>query len=109
MNRFISSSVGVLRVLGFLEGMSLVALVLVAVPVKYLLNNPALVKAIGPVHGVLFLLFVFKALQVGVEKQWRFRETTWKVLLACLIPFGTFVIDYWILRKLHNAERTPAN
>lgn len=46
------------------------------------------------------LLFIFNALSTGVEQKWSFRETTWKVLLACIIPFGTFYIDYKILRKL---------
>jgi len=43
---------------------------------------------------------VFNALRVGVEQQWKFRETTWKVLVACFVPFGTFYIDYKILRKI---------
>jgi hypothetical protein len=39
----------------------------IAVPMKYIYGNPALVKVIGQVHGVLFLLFVFNTLRVGVE------------------------------------------
>ncbi len=71
---------------------------------KHYLGNPASVKLIGPIHGALFLLFVFNAVSVGVEQQWKFRETTWKVLIACLIPFGTFYIDYTILRNLKTDE-----
>ena len=59
----------------------------------------------GPVHGGLFLLFVFNALRVGVEQGWKSTQTTWKVLLACVIPLGTFYIDYKILSRLHAAER----
>lgn len=98
MKKFITASNGRLRLLAFLEGISLLLLVFVAVPLKYSGNNPDLVKTIGPVHGALFLLFVLNALRYGVEQQWKFRETTWKVLLACIIPFGTFYIDYTILR-----------
>jgi len=39
-----------------------------------------------------------------VEQSWKFRTTTWKVLLACIVPFGTFIIDYMVLAKLHRAE-----
>jgi len=100
MNALITSRIGRLRLLGMLEGSSLILLVFVAVPVKYFLHNPAWVKAIGPVHGILFLLFVITTFQVAIEKEWRFSSITWKVLLACIIPFGTFYIDRKILREL---------
>ncbi|WP_312076738.1 DUF3817 domain-containing protein [Chryseobacterium sp.] len=54
----------------------------------------------GPIHGSLFLLFLFNTLSVGVEQNWKFKYTTLKVLLACIIPFGTFYIDRKILSKL---------
>lgn len=94
------TKIGRLRILAILEGISLLTLVFIAVPMKYGLGNPALVKMMGPVHGTLFLLFLFNTLSVGVEQQWKFRETTWKVLLACFIPFGTFYIDHKILSRL---------
>ncbi len=104
MKHYFITSVGRLRVLAFLEGVSLLVLVFVAVPMKHFFDNPAAVKAIGPVHGALFLLFIFNALRVGVEERWKFRETTWKVLLACFVPFGTFYIDYSILRNLDSRD-----
>lgn len=54
----------------------------------------------GPLHGALFLLFIFNTLSVGVEQQWKFRQTTYKVMIACIIPFGTFYIDRKILSKI---------
>jgi len=74
-------------------------------PIKYLGNDPSWVKAIGPIHGVLFVLFVFNALGVGVEQKWGFFQTTWKALLASMIPFGTFYLDYTLLRNIHAAEK----
>ena len=100
MTNLLTTNIGRLRLLGILEGISLLILVGIAVPVKYIGGNPALVKAIGPVHGVLFLLFVINTLSVGVERNWQFKTTTWKVLLACIIPFGTFYIDRTILSKV---------
>ncbi len=94
------SKIGRLRLLGILEGISLLVLVGIAVPMKYAVGNPSLVKAIGPIHGVLFLLFVFNTLSVGIEYKWRFGTTTWKVLLACIIPFGTFYVDRSILSRM---------
>lgn len=100
MKHYFVTSVGRLRLLAFIEGISLLVLIFVAVPMKHFFDNPVLVKVIGPVHGALFLLFIFNTLRVGVEEGWKFRATTWKVLLACIVPFGTFYIDYSILRRI---------
>jgi integral membrane protein len=100
MTKFFTTSIGRLRLLAFLEGISLLILVFVAVPLKYAVQDPSWTKIMGPIHGALFLFFIFNALRVGIEQNWKFRETTWKVLLACVIPFGTFYVDYQILRKM---------
>lgn len=105
MTHFFKTQVGRLRLIGYLEGISLLVLLFIAVPLKYYFNDPSLVKRIGPIHGALFMLFVFYTISVGVEEKWRFKETTWKVLLACIVPFGTFYIDRHILK---NADRPEA-
>ncbi|MCD8540678.1 MAG: DUF3817 domain-containing protein [Leadbetterella sp.] len=104
MKKYFTTSTGRLRLLAFLEGLSLLVLVFIAVPLKYYFSDPSWVKAIGPVHGALFLLFVFNALRTGVEQQWKFTEITWNVLVACIVPFGTFYIDYKVLRHLQGEE-----
>ncbi len=100
MNRFVNSSIGRLRLLAILEGLSLLLLVFVSVPLKYIFGIPQLSSVLGPIHGILFLLFVFITISVGVEYNWKFKQTTWKVLIACIIPFGTFYIDRKILSKI---------
>ncbi|WP_409014538.1 DUF3817 domain-containing protein [Dyadobacter sp. CY327] len=42
---------------------------------------------------LLFTFFVFTTLSVGVTYRWKYLEMSWKVLLACIIPLGTFYID----------------
>ena len=105
MNKYFSTNIGRLRIIGFFEGISLLILIFIAMPMKYLYGNPALVKTVGQLHGILFLLFVFNTLSVGVEQKWRFKDTTWKVLLACIVPFGTFYIDSKILSKIPMEEK----
>ncbi|MEB3347095.1 DUF3817 domain-containing protein [Aquimarina gracilis] len=101
MKHYFNTNIGRLRILAFLEGISLLLLVFIAVPIKYILLNPTLVKWVGQIHGILFILFIFNTLKVGVEERWSFKKTTWKVILACFIPFGTFYIDTKILAKVH--------
>jgi integral membrane protein len=100
MKNLFNTRIGRLRIIAFLEGISLLVLVCIAVPMKYAFDDPSLVRSLGPVHGILFLLFIFNTLGAGIEQRWNFRTTTWKVLIACIIPFGTFYIDWKILRML---------
>lgn len=100
MIHLFKTNTGRLRIIGFLEGISLLALIFIAVPLKHFADDPAMVKTLGPIHGALFLLFVFNTLSVGITQHWKFNETTWKVLLACLIPFGTFYVDSKILSRI---------
>jgi integral membrane protein len=100
MTKYCTTSIGRLRLSGFLEGVSFLVLLFIAMPMKYMFNEPTLVRIIGAIHGGLFLLFVLITLQVAVEKKWKFTDITWKVLLASVIPFATFYIDSKILRKL---------
>ena len=99
MKNLFKTNIGRLRILGFLEGTSLLLLVFVGVPLKYFASASTFVKVLGPVHGALFLLFLFNTLSVAVAHGWKFKTTTWKVLLACLVPFGTFYVDRTILRR----------
>ena len=100
MLNLLKTNIGRLRILAFLEGISLLILVFITVPMKYFFHNPLGSKMIGPIHGALFLLFLINTLSVGVEQNWKFKTTTWKVILACFIPFGTFYIDKKILSKI---------
>lgn len=104
MKNLITTNVGRLRIIGFLEGLSLLILVFIAVPLKYYFGYPKATQTLGSLHGALFLLFIFNTLSVGVEQKWNFKHTTWKVLLACMVPFGTFYIDYKILSKINTAK-----
>ena len=100
MIQSLKTNIGKLRLIGFLEGTSLILLVFIGTPLKYISQNTELVKILGPIHGALFLIYVFNTFSVAISEKWEFKKTTWKVLIACLIPFGTFYIDKKILAPL---------
>ena len=103
MKRFLNNDIGRFRLIAFLEGLSLIILVFVGMPLKYFMEAPMMVEVIGPIHGGLFLLYVFIAIRVAIEAEWKFFWTTSMVLLASFVPFGTFYVDHKILKPLHIA------
>ncbi|MEZ4815623.1 MAG: DUF3817 domain-containing protein [Bdellovibrionota bacterium] len=82
----------IFRIVAFLEGLSFLLLLFVGVPVKYLMGNPVLVKALGMPHGLLFVGYVVLAVNLYVEFDWPKKKLGW-ALLASILPFGTFVFD----------------
>lgn len=100
MLQLFKTKIGRLRLLGFLEGLSLLVLVFIAVPLKYLYHNPEWSRLLGPVHGAVFLLFLLNTFSVAIEHSWKFKTVTWKILAASFIPFGTFYIDHKFLKHI---------
>ncbi|MFY0629105.1 MAG: DUF3817 domain-containing protein [Flavobacteriaceae bacterium] len=87
----------VFRVVSFLEGTSYLLLLFVATPIKYLLDDPQYVKILGMPHGLLFVAYIVLAYLIKDEMKWN-GKTFGIVLLASIIPFGTFYVDKKYLR-----------
>ncbi|MBD2715036.1 DUF3817 domain-containing protein [Microvirga sp. STR05] len=94
----LSTSLGRLRVVGFLEGWSFLILLLVAMPLKYLAGEPLAVRYVGMAHGVLFVAYVLLVLQNALEHSWNLRKTA-LALVASFIPLGTFWADKHLFRS----------
>lgn len=47
------------------EGTSFLVLLLIAMPLKYMANMPLMVKYVGWVHGVLFILYIVNVALLG--------------------------------------------
>jgi integral membrane protein len=86
------SALSTLRLYGFLEGLSFLVLLFVAMPLKYLAGLPVAVRVAGSAHGLLFLLFCSALFRVATEHQWPARRTL-SALGASLLPGGTFVLN----------------
>ncbi|MBL0341420.1 MAG: DUF3817 domain-containing protein [Bacteroidetes bacterium] len=104
MLELIKSKIGWLRILGFFEGMSLLVLLFIAMPLKYIFQKPETTSIVGAIHGGLFVLFVFYVIVMAVQNNWKFSVITWKLLLASVVPFGTFYADKVILSKMDANE-----
>ena len=83
----------ILRVISYLEGISYILLLFIAVPIKYYANDPSLVKLLGMPHGLLFVAFVILSFVNSKKYNWSFIKTI-VVLISSIVPFGTFYVDY---------------
>tara|TARA_B100001146_G_scaffold219245_2_gene226152 strand:+ start:247 stop:528 length:282 start_codon:yes stop_codon:yes gene_type:complete len=80
------------QIISILEGVSLLLILFVSMPLKYMFDMPEANQVIGMAHGILFLVYVVMAILVKSELNWNFKILL--IVLACsIIPFGTFWMD----------------
>lgn len=87
----------IFRIIAFVEGISYLLLLFIAVPIKYLLANDSFVKLLGMPHGVLFIAYVLLAIIFILKKNTPLKESI-IILIASLIPLGTFYVDKKFLK-----------
>jgi integral membrane protein len=82
------------------EGISLVVLIFIAMPLKWVFELPAMVTYVGWIHGILFILYMLVLYPTSRKLRWSFQTAMFGVI-ASILPFGPFLFD----RKLKKQER----
>lgn len=78
--------------IALLEGISLLALLFFAMPMKYIFDQEIYVKTIGMAHGILFIIYILIAVILKYTQNWSYKLLA-IVSLASIIPFGTFYVE----------------
>lgn len=88
----------IFRYVALFEGVTTLALFLVAMPLKYWFGYPELVRPVGMIHGGAWL-FYLAAMLVCLPRAgltgWQWLRT----FIASLFPFGTFLNDPMLRRR----------
>lgn len=88
------------RIISIMEGISLIVLMFIAMPLKWIFELPDMVKYTGWIHGILFILYVLILFPTSKSLKWTFGNTL-IALIASILPFGPFLFD----RKLKAEEK----
>lgn len=80
------------RKIAFIEGLSYLLLLFVAMPLKYIWMIPEPVKYTGWAHGMLFMAYVVLLFACAFTYKWTLIRTA-GYFLASLLPFLPFVVE----------------
>jgi integral membrane protein len=86
-----------MRYIALAEATSFIALLIASI-VKRTGGSEVGVQILGPIHGVLFIAYVVIALNLRPRAGWSGKATFW-ILVGAVIPFGGYVVDWWLLRQ----------
>ena len=97
--------IGKFRLTGFVEGVSYILLLGVAMPLKYyfgdvtvdesgakVYENGIYVSIVGMAHGILFTLYCLQLFLTMRKHKWSLGYSTY-LFFAAFVPFGTFYTD----------------
>ena len=92
----------IFTVVGFLEGLSYLALFFNMLVIKN--TNIELYEKIlfplGMAHGLLVVLYIVMAIMLKIELKWSFKKFI-LICIASLIPFGTFYSEKnWLYKDI---------
>jgi integral membrane protein len=90
------STLSIFKKVAIAEGISYLALLLIAMPLKYFAGMPLAVKYTGWAHGLLFVLYGALVIMCWMEYKWKFGKTL-LVMVCSLLPFAPFIIE----KRLH--------
>lgn len=80
------------RLISFLEAISFIVLLCIAMPLKYIWEMPQMVQIVGMAHGVLFILYIIFSIYAWRVLQWSLQKLF--IAIACsVLPFGPFYVD----------------
>lgn len=95
------STLSIFKKVAIAEGISYLALLLIAMPLKYFAGIPLAVKYTGWAHGLLFVLYVAFVIMCWMEYKWKFGKVV-MVFFASLLPFAPFFVE-------KNLKEEPVN
>ncbi|WP_345974879.1 DUF3817 domain-containing protein [Sulfurimonas sp. HSL3-7] len=84
--------IGNFRIIGFIEGISYLLLLFIAMPLKYMMGIAAATKIVGMAHGLLFIVFLIILMQAAQKHHFSLKDSA-IFFIASLLPFGTFFTD----------------
>jgi integral membrane protein len=92
----LKTPLGQLRIITFVEGLSYLVLLFIAMPLKYFAGYPSAVRSFGMIHGVLFIIFVLYVVICFKKYRWSIAKAA-IIFVASLIPLANFYVDKYYL------------
>lgn len=81
-----------LHTVALLDGIALLSLVCIGVPLKRLMDFPWLVKLLGPLHGILFISLIILVIH-NLGQQLISKRLGLMMIVLSFTPFGAFYAD----------------
>lgn len=91
------------RTMAYITGVLIIVICFAGIPLQAAAGNQVIVKYVGTVHGILYIIYVIVAFTMTRLVGMRVASAgTIVVLLAGTIPVLTFVVERWVTHRYIN-------
>ncbi len=94
------------RVMAYIVGVGLLILVLVGVPLQYAAGQLAVVHVVGPLHGILYIVYLVAALDLARRARFTLLQMA-AMVGAGFLPFLAFFIERRVTRRVEGELLAP--
>jgi integral membrane protein len=95
------------RVMAYIVGVGLLVLVLVGVPLQYGAGLPQVAEIVGPIHGVMYIVYLAAAVDLTRRANLRTRQLA-SIVLAGFLPFFAFFVERRITASVVGPSSPPS-
>lgn len=92
------SSLFMLRIVSFAEGVSFLVLLYFAIYHKRILGDADAIQVPGMIHGVLFILFCLALIHVWADRKWPLKKVAF-AFVCSLVPLAPFYLEHKLRRE----------
>jgi integral membrane protein len=96
-----------LTALSFMEAMTLVILCFIAAPLKHIYGWNLGTQILGPLHGLIFGLYMWTVLGTMAWGRWRGLEIA-RLIVVAFIPFAGFANIRWLRARTESLTSATA-
>lgn len=90
------------RLLAWTVGVGLLVLVVVGVPLQYAASSPGVVEIVGPLHGVIYMIYLVAAFDLARRSRFSLPQLL-MMLCAGFLPVLAFVIERRVTARVEAA------
>ncbi|MGH9129406.1 MAG: DUF3817 domain-containing protein [Acidimicrobiales bacterium] len=88
------------RVMAYIVGIGLIILVLVGVPLQYAAGEPAVVSIVGPIHGILYVVYLLAAYDLSRKAHFKLGQLV-AMVAAGFVPFLAFYVERRTTKRIN--------
>ncbi len=90
------------RIMAYAVGAMLLILCAVGLPLQYVWNNTKVVAIVGPIHGVLYIIYLITAYDLARRARFTLLEML-AMVCAGFFPFMAFYIEHLVVKDVKAA------
>lgn len=90
------------RIMAYVVGVGLLVLVCIGVPLQYVAGKPGVVNVVGPIHGLLYIVYLISAADLARRFRMGLGQVV-AVVAAGFVPFLAFVVERLTTRRIEKS------